>query len=182
MILSVLICIFIIAQWRVLRAPDDVTYDDIRRKGLEHTLLCMCELYQFILNISQLHKDWDKAFILTHRLSLWRKTQETNVKICTIWYRYHSTLYQMFPLVTGQCCHNHPGTMLHTWWSSTPITIFWDTILTPGPQQLLFPIPPKLYCSLCCPALLKVLKRHCSTLSHCSLHHCFTPLAMASDT
>lgn len=66
----------------------------------------------------------------THKSSICAKTQETNYKILSRWYRTPTRLHEMFPTTSDMCwrCQMDKGTLLHIFWSCPKLTHFWRVI------------------------------------------------------
>lgn len=76
--------------------------------------------------------DWQKSFILTHKLPMACFAQEKNYKILTRWYRYPTLLHRIYPSTSDSCwrCNAAAGTMLHIWWDCPLILPFWENIFS----------------------------------------------------
>lgn len=93
-----------------------------------------------VLNcITEWERDLDKTFntpqrrhILrfTYKSSICTKTQETNFKILTRWYRTPANLKKIFPDTSDQCwrCQGEKGTILHIFWSCPKLEHFWKEV------------------------------------------------------
>lgn len=83
------------------------------------------------LNVEIKPEEWEKAFILTHSMSLAIKAHETNFKLLSRWYRCPLLLHQIYPNVSDLCwrCHSAKGSLLHIWWECPSVHNFWDMIL-----------------------------------------------------
>lgn len=60
-------------------------------------------------------EEWEKAFILTHSMSLATKAHETNFMVLSRWYRCPLLLHRIYPNVPDLCwrCHSAKGSLLH---------------------------------------------------------------------
>lgn len=66
----------------------------------------------------------------THKSSICAKTQETNYKILSRWYRTPAQLHKIFPTTSEVCwrCQRDKGTLLHIFWSCPKLSRFWKVI------------------------------------------------------
>lgn len=66
----------------------------------------------------------------THKSSICAKTQETNYKIISRWYRTLVVLHKLYPTTSDQCwrCQSNKGTLLHIFWTCPKLTHFWQTV------------------------------------------------------
>lgn len=77
-------------------------------------------------------QDWQKSFILTHKLPVDCFSQEKNYKILTRWYRYPTLLRKVYSTTSDSCwqCNLAPGTMLHICWDCTLLLPFWESVFS----------------------------------------------------
>lgn len=96
-------------------APDLPTYTQKWEAELQHSIS---------------PTDWQKSFILTHRISLATKNQEKGFKLLTRWYRCPVDIKKFNPSLTDVCwrCLSSSGTMLHIWWACPPIWKLWQKV------------------------------------------------------
>lgn len=66
----------------------------------------------------------------TYKSSICAKTQETNFKILTRWYRTPVKLQKIFPGTSDQCwrCKADKGTILHIFWTCPKLQHFWTEV------------------------------------------------------
>lgn len=66
----------------------------------------------------------------THKSSIYAKTQETNYKVLSRWYRTPTLLHRIFPTTSDLCwrCQMDKGTLLHIFWSCPKLTQYWKVI------------------------------------------------------
>lgn len=66
----------------------------------------------------------------THKFSICAKTQETNYKIISRWYRTLVVLRKLFPTTSELCwrCQSDKGALVHIFWSCPRITHFWQVV------------------------------------------------------
>lgn len=78
------------------------------------------------LTDTQLHH----LYYMTHSSSVDSRTQETNYKIMSLWYRVQADLARIYPSVSDRCWRGcgHRGTLLHIWWTCPIIKPFWEDI------------------------------------------------------
>lgn len=74
--------------------------------------------------------EWEKAFLLTHSLSVASYSQEKNFKILARWYHCPVILHKMDLSVPDTCwrCLQATGSMLHIWWDCPLISPFWKEV------------------------------------------------------
>lgn len=80
---------------------------------------------------------------LTHSSTMESKTQETNYKILSRWYRVPADLARIYPSVSDQCWRGcgHRGTLLHIWWECPLIKSYWKDIKSSVKEILDLDIP-----------------------------------------
>lgn len=73
---------------------------------------------------------WEKAMIVTHKLSISAKHQERNYKILARWYRCPMDLHKINPDNEDVCwrCQEAQGTMSHIWYYCSEVQPFWQKI------------------------------------------------------
>lgn len=66
----------------------------------------------------------------THKSSICAKTQETNYKILSRWYRTPTLLHKISPTISEECwrCQRDKGTLLHIFWSCPKLSRFWKVV------------------------------------------------------
>lgn len=81
------------------------------------------------LGLSLSSRDREKAFALTHSLSISCKAQERNYKIITRWYYDLSYLAAVFPFASDSWrCSTELVTYLHVWWDCPINKPFWKVV------------------------------------------------------
>lgn len=76
------------------------------------------------------HTQRQRILRFTHKSSICAKTQETNYKILSRWYRTPVQLHKIFPTTSEVCwrCQKDKGTLLHIFWSCPKLSRFWRVI------------------------------------------------------
>lgn len=89
-----------------------------------------CKKWEAELSISLTAENWEQIFLNIHKGSTNVTTQENGYKIQSRW--YHTTvLSHIFkPEIPETCwrCHQERGTLLHIWWSCSPLQNFWSEV------------------------------------------------------
>lgn len=82
------------------------------------------------LGIDIPRKKWEKAIMVTHKLSLSAKHQERNYKILARWYKCPVDLRKINPDNGEECwrCLKAQGTKSHIWYYCSKIQPFWQKI------------------------------------------------------
>lgn len=115
----------------------------------EPTPHLISEIYRLLGSVSAISKsafirEWERdlgveftpeqrshMYRLAHSSSIESRTQETNYKLLTHWYRVPAVISRIYPLVSDRCWRGcgQKGTLLHIWWDCSAIKPFWMEIL-----------------------------------------------------
>lgn len=82
-----------------------------------------CRNWEKDLSISLSAGNWKQIFLNIHKGSSNVTAQENRYKIQSRWYRTPALLNKFYPATPETCwrCHQDRGTLLHNWWSCTPL-------------------------------------------------------------
>lgn len=117
--------------------------------------------------------DWDKSFILTHKVSTAFSAQETNYKVLTRWYRCPSIPHAIDQTISDHCwrCESDTGTMMHIWWTCPRTSQPWDNLLTLYERLLSTPVQRDPRITLLSMGYdIQMQKRHATSFSNCDSH------------
>lgn len=89
-----------------------------------------CKKWEADLSIQLTDERWEQIFLNIHKGSTNVTTQENGYKIQARWYHTPVLLHKFKPDIPETCwrCHQERGTLLHIWWSCTPMKAFWSEV------------------------------------------------------
>lgn len=89
-----------------------------------------CRKWEKDLSIQITEEGWERIFSHIHKGSINVSTQENGFKIQSRWYHTPTLLHKFKTNIPDTCwrCHQERGTLLHIWWSCTPLQAFWSEV------------------------------------------------------
>lgn len=89
-----------------------------------------CRKWEADLSIQITEDRWEQIFLNIHKGSINVTTQENGFKIQARWYHTPVLLHKFKAAIPETCwrCHQERGTLLHIWWSCTPLQTFWSEV------------------------------------------------------
>lgn len=89
-----------------------------------------CRKWEADLSIQLTEERWEQIFLNIHKGSTNVTTQENGFKIQARLYHTPVLLHKFKAVIPEMCwrCHQEKGTLLHIWWSCTPLRAFWSEV------------------------------------------------------
>lgn len=152
---------FIATEGTPMRGLDNITTLESLFIEEEPTPHLISELYRLLGSVPTAGKpafirEWERdlgveftpeqrlhMYKLAHSSSIESRTQETNYKLLTRWYRVPAAIARIYPSVSDRCWRgcDQKGTLLHVWWECPVIRSFWMEVQTTIKNALQIEIP-----------------------------------------